>query len=415
MTADDALNIERQTMLKPAPIRTDDSNAFASDTMKRRIPAIIDETIQLNPDYPNSIQARLAALRDDVANGKRITALDKESAADYQPWLKALQEQQAKTADDLTWHNAEWFFAETYVYRRLMEAVRWHESGRDPFLPKKRAELHSAALWNLLERALHPTAVEEQLGQVLALDLWANRIDLSYAASMARGTDIAPDDLLVDHRPQLLDDLHQSASQKQGLQGEGAVYILADNAGSELAMDLALADCLLRHVTRRVIICLKAHPTFVSDAIPPDVWMMLAEMKKREQPSRGLAQRLTDAWTAERLRFVPHPFWNSSSFLWDLPPVLQNVLNDARLLIVKGDANYRRATGDCLWAADTPFADVLHYLDAPVLCLRTLKSDPIVGLPTAETEAELDRADASWRTNGKRGLIQFKPSASNIQ
>lgn len=394
----------------PAPIRTDHSNAFASDTMKRRIPAIIDETIQLNPDYPPSIQARLENLRGDVANGEAITPLDIESAADYQPWLLALQAQQAKIPSDLTWRNAEWFFAETYVYRCLMQAVRWHETRRDPFLPKKQTELHSDALWNLLERALPPPpTVEQQFMRLIAFDLWANRIDLSYAASTARGTDIAPDDLLVDNRPQLLDALHQSADRNQSLQGEDAVYIIVDNAGSELAMDLVLTDWLLRHVTQRVILCLKAHPTFVSDAIPSDVWMMLAAMQKRE-PARRLAQRLTDAWMTERLRFVPHPFWNGSSFLWHLPPTLRALLNKARLLIVKGDANYRRAVGDCLWPAHTPFADVLNYLDAPVLCLRTLKSDPIVGLPTPETESKLNRADANWRTNGKRGLIQFKPA-----
>ncbi len=398
-------------MLKPAPIRTDHSNTFASDTMKRRIPAIIDETIQLNPDYPPSIQARLENLRGAVANGEAITPLDIESAADYQPWLLALQAQQAKIPSDLTWRNAEWFFAETYVYRRLMQAVRWHETRRDPFLPKKQTELNSKALWNLLERALQPPpTVEQQFMRLIAFDLWANRIDLSYAASTARGTDIAPDDLLVDNRPQLLAALRQSAAHSQSLQGEGAVYIIVDNAGSELAMDLVLTDWLLRHVTQRVVLCLKAHPTFVSDAIPSDVWMMLAAMRRRE-PARRLAQRLTDAWMTERLRFVPHPFWNGSSFLWHLPPTLQAPLNKARLLIVKGDANYRRAVGDCLWPADTPFADVLRYLDAPVLCLRTLKSDPIVGLPTPETESKLNRADANWRTNGKRGLIQFKPSA----
>ena len=391
----------------PEPIRTDSSNAFANNTMKRRLPAIIDETIDLNVDYTAGIRANLKRLRDDIANGEAITALDK-SAADYEAWLRALQAQQAKAGGDLTWHNAEWFFAETYAYRHLIAAVRWHESGRDPFLPKKRAELQGAALWHLLERALQPVGgAEEELMAAIALDLWANRIDLSYAASMARGTDIAPDDLLVDNRPQLLDYLRQS--QGGGLKAAGSVYIIADNAGSELAMDLVLTDCLLRHAAGRVVLCLKAHPTFVSDAIPQDVWLMLAEMKKRGRASRELARRLSAAWDAERLRFVPHPFWNSSSFLWELPPVMRDLLNAARLLIVKGDANYRRALGDCLWAVDTSFAAVLSYLDAPVLCLRTLKSDPIVGLPSAAMAAQLNDADANWRSNGKRGLIQFKP------
>ena len=84
-------------------------------------------------------------------------------------------------------------------------------------------------------------------------------------------------------------------------------------------------------------------------------------------------------------------------------------------MIIKGDANYRRTVGDCLWPAQTPFTHVLSYIDAPVLCLRTLKSDPVIGLPSAATAAALDRVDPEWRVNGKRGLIQFKGLTSKSQ
>jgi hypothetical protein len=47
---------------------------------------------------------------------------------------------------------------------------------------------------------------------------------------------------------------------------------------------------------------------------------------------------------------------------------------------VKGDANYRRLIGDALWPHDTPFAHVLSYFAAPLLALRTLKSEVCVGL-----------------------------------
>ena len=193
------------------------------------------------------------------------------------------------------------------------------------------------------------------------------------------------------------------------------MHIVADNAGSELAMDLALSEALLRHVTPRVVIWLKAHPTFVSDATPRDVWMMLATMDRRNGRAGGLARNLRAAWEEERLRFLPHPYWNSSRFLWDMPASLREQLNRARLVIIKGDANYRRAVGDSLWKPQTPFRKVVNYLDAPVLCLRTLKSDPVVGLPAAETAEQLDHIDPDWRVNGKRGLIQFKAQTSKSQ
>ncbi len=405
------------TPLKPPPpIRTDHSNAFAHNTMAVRIPAILQETLDLNPDYPTGIKDRLGRLRDDIGAGEAIPPLEAERASDYQQWLHALHQQQDIIDAPVTWHNAEWFFAETYAYRCLVEATRYFESRRDPFAPKKKSELTSEALWSLIEGALaSDVAAERQIAQAVLLDLWANRIDLSYAASLERGTDIAPEDLLVDDSDNLMDYLCRSTKASPQKRDEGAIYIVVDNAGSELAMDLVLADRLLRHLADRVVLYLKVHPTFVSDATPEDVWIMLGEMKRRGGASAQLAERLAADWESARLLFLPHQFWNSSALLRDVPSAFYDRLNASRLVIIKGDANYRRAVGDCLWPVDSPFRDVMSYLDAPVLCLRTLKSDPIVGLPCAAVADDLDRSDPTWRVNGKRGLIQFKPQSSNSQ
>ncbi|MCY4464723.1 MAG: ARMT1-like domain-containing protein [Chloroflexi bacterium] len=387
-------------MRRPAPIRTDSSNAFANNTMRVRLPAIIDETLALNSDYDTSIQARLKKLRDEIASGAPIPPLP-ESEPDHAEWLGAIDKQRQIVQSQPGWHNAEWFFAETYAYRWILEAARWQETGRDPFSPKKLAELHGKDLWRLVEGAMQPAdTLADALSRTLALDLWANRIDLSYAASMQHGTVTSAEDLLVDDRGTVI-------AHVMG-EPDGVIYLVADNAGSELAMDLALVDLLLQLPGMRVVVCLKAAPTFVSDATPSDIWLMLAEMKQRGEESAALTSRLRNAWSAERLRFLPHAYWNSGHFLWDMPTSLQGALNRARLVIIKGDANYRRAVGDCLWDLQTPFADVLGYLDAPVLCLRTLKSDPLVGLPSAAMAKELSAIDPEWRVNGKRGLIQFK-------
>ncbi len=387
-------------MQGPAPIRTDSSNGFANNTMRVRLPAIIDDTLALNSDYDASIRASLKKLRDEIARGAPIPPLPK-TEPDHDEWLRAIEKQREVVQSQPGWHNAEWFFAETYAYRWILEAARWQETGRDPFAPKKLEELHSDALWQLVKRATQPAdSLAAALSRLLALDLWANRIDLSYAAALQRGTETSAEDLLVDDREAVI-------AQVLG-EPAGDIYLIADNAGSELAMDLALVDALLRLPSLRVVVCLKAAPTFVSDATPSDIWLMLAEMERRGDESAALASRLRAAWSAERLRFLPHAFWNSSHFLWDMPTSLHAALNQAQLVIIKGDANYRRALGDCLWDAQTPFADVLAYLDAPVLCLRTLKSDPLVGLPSAARAKELCSSDPEWRTNGKRGLIQFK-------
>ncbi len=401
---------------RPAPIRTDHSNVFANNTMRVRLPAIIDEVEALNPDYPPDSKRRLRQLRKDIAIGALIGEIELAPAEDSVEWAEALRRQREIIGAEPTWHSAEWFFAETYAYRCLIEAVRWRESGRDPFRPKKLEELHSDALWQLIERSYEPLdSWEKELNRSLAFDLWANRIDLSYAAAKERGTIISADDLLVDDREALAAYLRETQLSREGVQGRKPVFIVADNAGSELAMDLVLSETLLRHVTPQVMLCLKAHPTFVSDATPQDLWMILKEMEARGPKAAALAEQLRRRWLSGQLRFLPHAYWNSSRFLWDLPADLGRQLNEARLVIVKGDANYRRTVGDCIWPAHTPFNDVVDYLNAPVLSLRTLKSDPIVGLPSAEAAHQLDRADPNWRVNGKRGLIQFKSQTSKSQ
>jgi hypothetical protein len=52
-----------------------------------------------------------------------------------------------------------------------------------------------------------------------------------------------------------------------------------------------------------------------------------------------------------------------------------------------------------------PFSTVMAYFNAPLLALRTLKSDPIVGLPSG-LATSLEGIDPDWRVNAQRGLIQ---------
>jgi hypothetical protein len=81
-------------------------------------------------------------------------------------------------------------------------------------------------------------------------------------------------------------------------------------------------------------------------------------------------------------------------------------LAQAHLVIIKGDANYRRLLGDSRWPTTVPAATAVPYFPAPFVALRTLKSDPIVGLPPSLAE-QLDQTDAAWRVNGQWGLIQM--------
>ena len=78
---------------RPPPIRTDKSNAFANNTMRVRLPEIIDETIALNPEYPPEITGGLSRLRNDIASGARIDEFELLPAGDQASWARALHKQ----------------------------------------------------------------------------------------------------------------------------------------------------------------------------------------------------------------------------------------------------------------------------------------------------------------------------------
>lgn len=377
---------------RPAPIRTDSSNAFAHRTIRVRIPAIIRETQALNPDYPASIQAALDDLHDALVDDAPIAMLDLP-APDYDDW----QVLYAPYARD-TWQATDWFFAEIYFYRLMMQAVRWWETGRDPFIPKKAEEYASPQVWELLDSALTVEGTpEERLSALLEFALWGNRIDLSYALAASHGSHIADDDLLVDERAVVIEQL---------LRGSGPLHLVTDNAGTELTMDLALIDgALSSGIVEQAVLHLKLHPTFVSDAIVPDVLSFLTMTRQHGPAAAAFGARLSTALETGRLRLAPDPYWNSTRFLWDLPPRLAQVFRAGRMTIIKGDANYRRIVGDALWPPETPFAAVTAYFPSPLLALRTLKSDAVVGLPAGLAE-KLDAIDDQWRVNGRRGVLQ---------
>ena len=375
----------------PAMVRTDVSNSFAHHTMQVRVPATAREVLVLNPDYPPAVQIAVEALAAAIESDQVMPPID-PIAPDHAWWKDASAAHAGQS-----WLQTDWFYAEVYFYRLLVGATRWWETGRDLFAPQKNAEVGSPALWQRLEEALDLRSQKraERLHALLHLDLWGNRIDLSFAASLARGTDGSHHDLLTDDSAAVVEHLLARSG--------GEVHIVADNTGTELALDLALCDALLDDARTQVTFHVKVHPMFVSDALPSDWFTMVRQMAARGGEAAALSARLLAAFDAGRIRVIPNGFWNSSLPL----SALHEVFSHAALVILKGDLNYRRMVGDMLYPVTTPLRDVVTFMPAPLLAMRTLKSELLVGLKDGVAET-LVAEDPKWQTNGKRGVIQFR-------
>jgi hypothetical protein len=374
-----------------SPIRTDGTNAFARYSMEKRVPRIARDTALRNPNAaPPTLRAIETLAR--AIEGDAAIPPPRAPGPDVGSWQRAFEAHPGER-----WLAAEWFYAELAFYREMVAACRYWETGRDPFEPFKEEEIAADRLWSRLERAqsLPRSSREDRIAQLLGESLWANRVDLSYTVAASRDHAHAAD-FLVDDREAAAPILARDGAD---------VHVVADNAGTELALDLVLADAILEAPSSRVFMHLKIEPTFVSDAMPRDVWRFCEALDARPGEPKALATRLRAAFDAGRFLLLPDAFWSGPFFLTAAPPHIAAALASATIVLVKGDANYRRVVGDALWPPEEPFSSACKGLSYPLLCLRTMKSDSILGLPPGLTN-RLDVDDPEWRVNGRRGISQ---------
>lgn len=189
--------------------------------------------------------------------------------------------------------------------------------------------------------------------------------------------------------------------------------IVVDNAGFELFCDLCLADFLISsEIASQVHLQLKAHPTFVSDAMSKDVSHTIHFLQTtrtqdgQESPTSALGNRWADYVATGRWVLTEHFFWVQPQAMWEMPNALKMELSNSALVFVKGDANYRRLLGERHWDFDTPFNDVLCYFPAPICALRTLKAEIGCGM-SKEATMRASQQDVNWLVAGKYGVIQF--------
>jgi len=392
----------------PPLITSKEDDYFSYNTIATRKPKIIKQVMADHVDqYPDHIAQALKDLHDELTQGQQIKALKPTTAPDAKSWHEVWLPFQ-----DKTWFEIPWYFAETFFYRRLLEAVDYFSdsewAGVDPFLPRKQVELSHEIPWQVLSMALEYASKNtgDNFCTLLRHCIWGNRVDLSHPQIVKEMRQQATQqkalgDLIVDDTEAVLEVLQQTDS------AHSCIDFLCDNTGTELLLDLALVDFFLRYNwAKQITLHVKFHPTFVSDTMPVDVDLTLNAMKQHTNPEiTALADRLRDYQQDQRLLVKEHLFWNSSHFFWEFPTEIRSELSQSSLVIIKGDANYRRLLGDAHWSPAVPFADAIPFSPAPFVALRTMKSNVITGLQPGQAET-LDEEDPDWRVNGRRGVIQ---------
>lgn len=395
----------------PPPLVGSEDGTFTQYTVTQRMPAIAHRVVVEN-NFSPEINSRLESLATELPVGYLIP-LENDNSTDFPAWNNYLQAHKGQR-----WLDVPWFFAETYFYRLILEITQYFRPGRwqgiDPFQLQKAQGLEASLdsiilLCSQVNKWVDDWQTEGKLNQtalitLLYFALWGNRVDLSLWSAFES------DRSRFDVESQLANILVNDASQISELLTSGEVKridFIVDNAGFELVCDLCLVDFLLSSkLVNQVYLHLKPHPTFVSDAMIKDVYDTTSFLvATSNQQTISLAQRLESYILSGCLVLSEDYFWTSPLAFWEMPKYLKDELANTGLLIVKGDANYRRLLGDRHWQITTNIADIVCYLPAPMVALRTLKSEVAVGLKSEFVEEVAN--DPSWLTNGQWGVIQF--------
>jgi uncharacterized protein with ATP-grasp and redox domains len=393
----------------PAPLAATEPDSFVHHTVTVRWPRIAQRVIEEN-NYAPEINGRIQSLIDDLPKAP-IRALEDPEAPDESLWNQWIEPYQGQS-----WLECPWFFGETYFYRRIIEAIRYFQRGPsrdwDPFTVQKELGYSESidgirALAQARAEALDGEQGPTELVGLLKTALWGNQADLSMWDADADGPDHLGTGRGEEHL--LVDDTGTVIEHLNALDRPVRVDVWGDNAGFELVTDLALIDGLLSRDIDRVVLHVKAHPTFVSDTTVDDVRHALDLLgKDDDEATRALSTRLKTALADGRLLLSDALTWTSPLRAREFPANVNAELARADLLISKGDANYRRLLGDRHWSFTTPFKEVMSYFPAPLLTLRTLKAEVAAGLSSEQVD-RLNETDPDWAVNGRWGLIQFAP------
>jgi hypothetical protein len=436
----------------PEPLLSTTPGTWAYDTMTRRVDEdILQRTYDENKDILESpafqqVFLDFNALRSELQNSlttkmrylqdvKTDSSLTDEEVqaqtverAEWNEYLTPFVE------NGDTWCSTPWLVAEFYVYRRLMEAIGYFDPESagykfDPFANQKKAGLVSSisSAEGVMEKieALplkgKGDAWKEGVSVAAELALWGNKMDLSLWPAevgssdkgehdnvFAKVLEVAKENLLHDDTAKL-----QQTAERLRQNGGGNVDIIVDNAGFELVTDLALADHLIADgVASCVTFQLKAHPTFVSDALEKDLRDTVQYYASLDEAKYPHCKRAGDRWQSylDEGKWVCHEdsFWVQGKEMWNMPLALRTDMHQrCDLAFVKGDANYRRLLGDRKWDYSDSFQSIVgNYFPCPVCALRTLKAEVACGMDKEEVARASD-LDDNWLTTGRFGVIHF--------
>ncbi|OBZ89445.1 hypothetical protein A0J61_02505 [Choanephora cucurbitarum] len=430
--------------------RATNKESFAYDTTVRRWPIIIDSAItdvkttsgeskQERVEESENIISALEEIKQEIAKNTPLRLI-KDKRHDAEKWNQDL----TKYFPEATWFSGTWLFNECYLYRRIAEIFNnsKHWVDYDCFERQKNDTFKGSynAVFDLARKMpelIKPMSEEKQeiiYDELIQICLWGNATDLSLLTNMSQ-EDIhrlqaVEQDRLAERRKFILADDTEKLWQKIKTLDNDRVDFVLDNSGFEVYVDMIFADWLLQtKKAGKVVFNCKTIPWFVSDVMPKDMPLMFDHCLDRDffphredrseedfQALEVMVKRWKDYVATGQLEIRSDDFWCTGHAYWYMesvaPELFQDLATQSKLVIFKGDLNFRKLVFDCDWPVTTPFREAIGPSMAKnftnIVSLRTNKADPIVGL-TEETKKEIESKASrdEWRFSGKYAVVVY--------
>lgn len=418
--------------------------SFAYYTVKLRMPVILTNLIdnlvrnkkQIIERFGEGTQEELKQIIGEISQFKYEVQTNKPlklliedkllgtSPPDVKIYNEYIQKQETLEGHATHFHTI-WLLTECYMYRRIWQSfqTKYCLKNFDPFENQKQQSFASSLpliekMGEYLIRLLDHEAEKTEFIQLLKLNLWGNKCDLSLSLGKV-GDDNSLFDTEVMNPFILCDESEKIWNLMISESSSEIIDIVFDNAGYEVFTDLCLADYIITcKMAKLVRLYVKAIPWFISDVMKHDFFWMLDQLKNSSNENlKKIGHRWADHISNKKWTIHISDFWTLPFDYTHMPkvdPDLYKQLAQAKAVFFKGDLNYRKLFGELNWDPTTPVDQGLQNFNPTNLCImRTIKADIVCGIRKGIAE-ELSAKDEKWMEKGEYGLIQFSNKIVSI-
>ncbi|KYN02992.1 PREDICTED: putative protein-glutamate O-methyltransferase [Cyphomyrmex costatus] len=417
--------------------------SYAHVTIKDRLPVILTKIIDTLCQNKNKIIDTysenaekdikeiigfISQLKTEMLTNKALKPLRLNTKVinDAEEWNKYLEYRTSVEDGVPTWFNTDWLYCECHMYRVLAQEISLLNTmyNYDPFEYQKQTDfinsIESVDLMITLyikdilcNKEYNKENSKNDFLKFLKLSLWGNRHDLSATAGAPSSQTGNPlviveslnENIVVNDWEVVWDIVNKSMKENDN------IHIVLDNAGYELFTDLCLAAFLVTIApTTKITFHVKLYPWYVSDTTVHDfLWMLDYMNRLNDHPNiQLLGKTFKNLMDQEIWSIKEEPYWTGPYDFRQMKERGKNVyaqLSDAKLVIFKGDLNYRKLLGDINFEYNTNFSIALgNFQPTNILSLRTMKSDICVGL--SNDMAEFFEKHKDKLITGEYAIIQ---------